>query len=336
MKKHIMLAMLVALTSSTAFAQDTDFASLDSDSDGKVSVAEFKTYVESKLPGFDRIDQFVKMVDADKNEEISEAEFNGRMEKLAAVQEMQEGDENSGSDEPKKEFVQDEAAIKAASDAYSSIGDLIEEKKWEQVGELMTDEAVKDFCFQNVMMGLAVAEMDLPMEIPGLVDAKDAAQEVVDVYGLDKLGLDPSSIMKVEINMGDEGDDKEKSIPDGDSEKTKDQKQIVLEHLDKDGKRWEIVGALWKAQSGSPFMLNPIAGEIDDANQEDTSVFLTIKMTPSGDAGIQIQAPPTVIKMEKGEEGWQYAGRDSERSQKLMKEFMKKMEGMRGGRRTDF
>ena len=76
-------------------------SAIDKDSDGKVTTAEFKSYVETRLPQFDQMDDFVKRVDADGNGEISEAEFGKRMEAMQAVR--------SGEPAPKKEAEKEEA-----------------------------------------------------------------------------------------------------------------------------------------------------------------------------------------------------------------------------------
>ena len=68
--KSTLAALALAGCCSTVFAQEADLATLDKDSDGKVSTAEFKTYVEGKLPEFEMLDKFAEKVDADGNGEI--------------------------------------------------------------------------------------------------------------------------------------------------------------------------------------------------------------------------------------------------------------------------
>ena len=101
MKILLMSALMVVLAGSVSLAQDQALSAIDKDSDGKVTTAEFKSYVETRLPQFDQMDDFVKRVDADGNGEISEAEFGKRMEAMQAVR--------SGEPAPKKEAEKEEA-----------------------------------------------------------------------------------------------------------------------------------------------------------------------------------------------------------------------------------
>lgn len=101
MKILLMSALMVVLAGSVSLAQDQALSAIDKDSDGKVTTAEFKSYVETLLPQFDQMDDFVKRVDADGNGEISEAEFGKRMEAMQAVR--------SGEPAPKKEAEKEEA-----------------------------------------------------------------------------------------------------------------------------------------------------------------------------------------------------------------------------------
>ena len=56
-----------------------------------------------------------------------------------------------------------------------------------------------------------------------------------------------------------------------------------------------------------------------------------------GGAVIQMVMPPTVVRMKKVNDEWKYDGRDEERSNKVMKEFMQEQkERFGGGGRTDF
>ena len=76
---------MVLLVSSISLAQETALSSVDSDGDGKVTTKEFKSYAETRLRDFDRLEDFVEKVDADGNGEISEGEFGNRRTVLAAM-----------------------------------------------------------------------------------------------------------------------------------------------------------------------------------------------------------------------------------------------------------
>lgn len=64
-------------------AQEADvalarFNEADSDANGSLSLLEFKSYVEAKLPTFEQFDLLVERLDADQDDAISPEEFGGR------------------------------------------------------------------------------------------------------------------------------------------------------------------------------------------------------------------------------------------------------------------
>lgn len=66
-----------------ALAQDSDdvatrFNEADSDANGTLSVVEFRSYVEAKLPEFKQFDLLMKQLDFDQDEVISKSEFDNR------------------------------------------------------------------------------------------------------------------------------------------------------------------------------------------------------------------------------------------------------------------
>lgn len=79
-----MSALMVLLVSGVSLGQAT-LSSADKDSDGKVSTSEFKTYAESRLRNFGKVDEFVKAVDADGNGVITETEYAKRHEVLESL-----------------------------------------------------------------------------------------------------------------------------------------------------------------------------------------------------------------------------------------------------------
>ncbi len=333
--KTPLLACLLTGLGSLGMAQETELASLDGDSDGKVSTAELKTYVEGKLPGFEKLDEFLKQVDADENGEISQDEFDSRMETLAAVQEM-EGDGEGDSDqaEEKSDHSNDEEAIEAAEKAFQGIVKSVSDEDWNAVGEKMTKEACDDFCYETVMMAVAFAGMDMPADVPGIADLQDELQDVVDTFGLDELDLDVDSMMQME--MGDGGADEDSPEKEEMDAKQEEEKKKVIAALDKDGKRWEVIAAIWDAQSESPFQMSPLAGEVEESELDGEVCYLTVVVKPDmpgGGGGVQMQimSPPSIIRIEKTDKGWMYGGRDDERTQAAMEEFMEEMQGMGGG-----
>jgi len=96
----LMSTLLVVLVASSALAQESGFSSIDKDEDGKVTTSEFKSYAETRLQGFDRMDDFLKRVDADSNGEISKDEFAKRRDLLET---MATEDSKPDADAKKKE-----------------------------------------------------------------------------------------------------------------------------------------------------------------------------------------------------------------------------------------
>lgn len=78
MKNLLYACSIVLLLCQAGIAQEPTLKSVDSNSDGKVTVAEFKAYAGQRIGGFDKMDDFIGKVDADGNGEISEAEFGNR------------------------------------------------------------------------------------------------------------------------------------------------------------------------------------------------------------------------------------------------------------------
>ena len=103
MKTCLCFCSAMLLICQSSIAQEPTLDSVDSNSDGKVTVEEFKEYAEGKLRGFDKVDEFAGAVDADGNGEISETEFGNRRDVLQAVasaaQETEQAEEKEVKDD---------------------------------------------------------------------------------------------------------------------------------------------------------------------------------------------------------------------------------------------
>jgi len=82
MKNCLCFCAFVLLLCQSSIAQESVMADLDLNSDGKMSVDEFKTYASGKLEGYDQMDEFAAQVDSDGDGEINEIEFANRMQVL--------------------------------------------------------------------------------------------------------------------------------------------------------------------------------------------------------------------------------------------------------------
>ena len=365
--KSIFFACLgLLLMTSMVHAQDTDFDTLDTDSDGKVSKDEFQEYAETKLAGFAKLDEFVDKVDANEDDEISEDEFANRMNVLGTL--AQPPEEEELDEETKKKRGADFAA---ATDAYETMSGLVEDGKWEDVAEMMTKQACDDYVYSTVIQGVAVVNAKLPrrLDTPALSNAKEAMTEVLEEFGLSDLDVESALSIRVEVDGKTASDDKEadekedkdddklgsgdkdddKEAKDDDKKKmTAEEKaeatqkalrKQVMELVDKDDKRWEIVQAIRKAREGSPFDRRELMGEVNGSDYGDGDVFLTVtrKSTPSG--GRVSNQPPMVVKMTRNDDGeWQYDGVDQVRTNAKLRSFMQQMRQQlqrRGGRFTE-
>jgi len=97
MRSCLCFCSVVLLLCQSSIAQESTFKTIDSNSDGKVTVEEFKSYASGKLKGFDQMDQFAGKVDADGNGEISKAEFETRKEVYQAMSAAGEEAEETGA-----------------------------------------------------------------------------------------------------------------------------------------------------------------------------------------------------------------------------------------------
>ena len=112
MRSFLCFCSVVLLICQSSVAQDAALDSVDSNTDGKVTLEEFKSYAQGRLQGFDKIDQFAGAVDADGNGEISEKEFGNRMQVL---QEMANGSQEA--EEKAEEETKDDGPLKVGDKA---------------------------------------------------------------------------------------------------------------------------------------------------------------------------------------------------------------------------
>ena len=343
------LVLLVAMTAS-AQAQDTDLESIDENSDGKVTVAEFKEYAESRFPpDFDRLDEFAKKVDADGNGEISEDEFADRMDVLQNMPlEAESGDAESGdAEEEKKEKSSDKKkkTDKTVVEAYEKLSKQVEKADWKEAAKLMTQTAQDEFASTEFLKSKSFLAADMPMQLPGMDEVLDNLEDVFDKHDLDDLDADVDSMFRIEMMDGDSDDDEKEDEDEKDEDEKKESKKLspaekqkemqkkILKFMDKDNKRWEIVGDLWKAQEGSPFQVSHLYGTAKEHEVEKDNAFIRVEMKlPQQDGmpnNISFQAPPIWVKMKKVKDNWKFDGVDRERTQKAMQKFRRNMPGRR-------
>ena len=282
-------------------------------------------------------------------------------EEQSTLPSTQEADE--GSETVSAERDDDESG--EAVQLFEDLKALVAQNDWESAQTKMTEEACDQFCTSLVITSVGLAETELPMEMPGFSESLDDIDDVVSEYELDRLAIDVGGAFEMEFSA-DPGDldgfdleDEELELsgdevaPGDESESTGDAaegdeeggSEKILAHLDADGKRWEIVGGLWKALSGSPLALNELNGDILEKEADGETVYLTLELKPASTPeqdGIQIEimSPPVVVKITRQDDGsWLYDGMDAERTQLAFEEFAESMPGMGpmdGGGRSDF
>ena len=337
MKHKILFAVtLVFICSQICCGQSSNLTDADSNSDGKVTTSEFKTYAAGKLQGFDKLEQFVKAVDADSNGEISQTEFEGRMEILQSI---------AAAADPKTEKKSDSKTAKKdlpAIKSFEKLKSMLKKNKLAEAAKLMTKRGADEFAVSQVVSAIGMTKMELPVPMPQIEEAIDEIESVVIEHKLEKLELDTSKMFRMETSIDglaedddeEQGDEKQ-AKKEGQRDKREAARKEMDEHrkkivgaLDKDGKRWKIVGDLMKAKASSPFSMNHLVGKVKSSEEQKKTVYLTItpEMVNEGNEDgmmFQMIAPPTIIRMTGSGKDWKFDGTDQERTSKAVKEFMK-------------
>jgi len=219
---------------------------------------------------------------------------------------------------------------------FANIKKMASEGQWKKFGSAMTQKAADEFCSRQVISAIGIQKIldQLPMSVEALEDAADAVTDVFDEYKIDTEEFDISSVMKFggQSDTSEEGLKKAKKV-------AQDLNKKILKRLDKNNKRWEIVGKLFKAQAGSMFSVNPINGEIKKITIKKNVALAKVTPTPpkqEGGVQIRIMTPPVYVRFEKHEKkGWLFCGVDKKETEKAMKEFMKNQGGPGGMQQDD-
>lgn len=322
-KSILFFLLLVAVSCTQVPAQESDLSSLDTDSDDKVSVVEFKEYVATKLDGFDKLDEFAKRVDANKDGEISEEEFAGRMGILQTLMNSdQEVDNETSIDESKNNDDQKKAET-AVRASYNQIKKHLMKNDWEAASKFMTKTTADKEVAGQVISAIGMLGMDIPAGIPGMEDSLDEIDAVIDKYDLDDLEIDANSAMMMQMG-------------EGNSDALDATHKNILDTLDKNGQRWAICNDLNKALATSPFSMNPLTGAVDDISFENGKAIVEIDMAGdsvggAGNMQVQIMAPPIFYNFAIHQGVWKSEGVNRKKTSEAMKEFAENMPGMEMG-----
>ncbi|QEG21779.1 peroxiredoxin family protein [Mariniblastus fucicola] len=204
--------------------------------------------------------------------------------------------------------VKDSPDIVAAKKSLKQFGAKLKESKWEELKGLATDNGQKSL-MQEICFSLAISnEMsegdfdEIPQELKDLIQKIDGVKEK---YKLDEI----ARMMFV-----------------GETEE-------AYKKLKATGNSWEIIDAIWKAQSGSPFHFHPAIGDFAQVETADGFLYIDVTMKPlteGGDSGILVEGPAQVVRLKKQSDQWMYDGVDEKRTEARMKEFIASVEGQGG------
>ena len=199
--------------------------------------------------------------------------------------------------------MQDSTEVSAAKTSLSKIQASMKTGQWNQLMSLLSDKGKNAFVmevFSVLAVNKEIADLDgetLPPELKKLT----ANVAIVNTnYQLDEIGS---------------------LIFAGNS-------QEALKKIEATKRKWEIVAALWQAQSGSPFHVHPAFGHVVAAEVDGDSVYLDIEMksisgVKSDDAvDFDMGGPAQVIRMTKVGNQWKYEGLDEQRSIARMEKFL--------------
>ncbi|MEM9410190.1 MAG: EF-hand domain-containing protein [Planctomycetota bacterium] len=336
MNNSIFLTILIcSCFAAPVFAQDSAFKALDSDSNGKVSVAEFKSYAKRKLGEFEKLEEFVQAVDANNDAEISEAEFEGRMEVLDKI--ASEPPARKPESKPEDSKTETKVPVEAKT-AFQKIQKLVGKGDWKAASKLMTEKAQKEVVLESVLSAIGMTEMEMPIPVPALEDAIDEIDDALIKHKLADLDIDTSSMFKMEFSMGEDeaaGEDKQlDELRDEALKSIEESQDKILNAVEKAG-RWQVVTDLWNAKKSSPLSLSLFNGEIKKSESDEKGAFFVVSMAAAKSEQtpgmmIQMMAPPAVIRMIKKDDQWFFDGRDEDKTAAAMEEFMKNMPQMQG------
>ena len=83
--RFVPVALLAALITQAAWAQEGGFEVADADGDKKVSEQELKDYVSRRMPEFKQFGELIRRLDADENKSLSAEEFEERFDAIQAI-----------------------------------------------------------------------------------------------------------------------------------------------------------------------------------------------------------------------------------------------------------
>ena len=167
------------------------------------------------------MEQFVKAVDADSNGEISQTEFEGRMEILQSIASAAERTTEKRKVDSKKTPKKNLPAIKS----FEKLKAMIKKNKLAEAAKLMTKRGADEFAVSQVVSAIGMTKMELPVPMPKIEEAIDEIESVVIEHKLEKLQLDTSKMFRMETTIDGLDEETEKEHSDEKKEKSEEQQR---------------------------------------------------------------------------------------------------------------
>ena len=218
--------------------------------------------------------------------------------------------------------------VATPTQAFKQIQSLVIKEEWESAAKLMTKQAADETAVGVVNLALSIAEIDPPVSIPQLDDAKQAITEALEINELDKLGIDIEPAFKLRFGGPGEPEDHEED-EEVTSKSSEDNNKVILAALEKSGNRWDVVAELSDAISSSPFGIQTLNGNVVDEDIDGDKSTLKVKHAPpqGGNRGgmIHIHGPPRFLNFVKQGSTWKYAGINEKKTAQAREEFSQQM-----------
>lgn len=212
------------------------------------------------------------------------------------------------STKPPSSSVPSDQDAQDAVSTFNIIAEKLEKNDWKGIENLFTNAAADEFAYgltAHLLGNLAaLRKFDGQVYVETHESFIEKIEQVVSQHDLVKLA---ESI-------------EERSFDQDNF--TRIAKETVLLRLDRDGKRWEILSALWKAQAGFDLALNIFEGSVEETIIDDGNV-LVIAVSEhelenlDGNDEVNIWRIPSVNRMKLVNETWLFDGKDRDRAFEL-------------------
>lgn len=196
------------------------------------------------------------------------------------------------------------AEIEAAKQSLSQINAAINQGDFGKAAPYMTEQGANELALWVASFAVMLNDPQISAGYPEEFDAiRQSSKAPIEKYGLD---FDLKSLSSNEEATGK-----------------------ILEALDKDKKRWEIVDELWSFAKESPMEMVLIRGAVMNSNfSEDTAYLIVARQAPGDAKKYDAAAPPSVAQFVKEDNVWKFDGLDADKTLIVERAHARKMEAM--------